>query len=349
MRPRCASPDSSGSSATRRRRCHREDEPDEAETGSEAPSETSQQSIDWSDRGPSGDPVRLTLELIRAELRTPEHPRLVELEEDLWWLRDPRDLAAAKEPLSERLEWGIYSLLSTSGGISEEAFDERVSHLYRGPETADDELIAATLASYRSTAESEDELIRTDESLQRRYAEHGEMVGLLTDFAHRAGMRAWINTREQRRRYGGDTLGDLLSEPEQRVYLPLVAPGPQEVLEQFDCIWYVRGKGAFLFDVEWQAALDEPVLKRGPRIESGDNLVRFLVVPDERTPLLRLRLERSPVLRARLESDNWHILKWSNVRRLHASPRADLAVLSPLLGLDPEVERDEDQMAMFGG
>ena len=52
---------------------------------------------------------------------------------------------------------------------------------------------------------------------------------------------------------------------------------------------------------------------------------------------------------ARLETDNWHILKWSNVRRLQASPRADLSVLSPLLGLDPEVERGEDQMGMFGG
>ncbi len=300
--------------------------------------------IDWSDRGPASDPVRLTLDIIRKELRRPEHPRLVELDEDLWWLREQRDLAAAKQPLSERLEWGIFSLLSTSGGISRPSFDERVGHLFRGPETADADLVEACLESYRSRVPSEDGLIRTDESLQHRYAEHGEMVGLLTDFAHRVGMRAWITKREQRRRYGDGLLGDLLSDPEQRVYLPLVAPGPQEVLEEIDCIWYVRGKGAFLFDVEWQAVLDEPVLNRGPRIETNDNIVRFLVVPDERTHLLRLRLERSPILRRRLEMDNWHILKWSNVRRLHASPRADLSVLSPLLGLDPEVERGEDQM-----
>jgi hypothetical protein len=64
--------------------------------------------------------------------------------------------------------------------------------------------------------------------------------------------------------------------------------------------------------------------------------------------LLRWRLTRSPILRQRLEQDNWHILKWSNVRRLHASARASLAVLGPLLGLDPAVERAEDQIAMFG-
>jgi hypothetical protein len=99
--------------------------------------------------------------------------------------------------------------------------------------------------------------------------------------------------------------------------------------------------------VEWQAALEEPVLKRGPHIETIDALVRFLVVPDERTPLLRLRLARSPILRQRLEDDNWHILKWSNVRRLHASARANLSVLGPLLGIEPQIERGEDQIQMF--
>ncbi|MEA2025649.1 MAG: hypothetical protein U9O18_03060, partial [Chloroflexota bacterium] len=276
-----------------------------------------------------------------------EHPRLVEIADDLWWLRDPRDHAAAKQPLSERVEWGIFSLLTTSGGITHASFDERVAHLFRGPETADAELVEACLQSYRTSEPSEDGLIRSDESLQRRYAEHGEMVGMLTDFAHRAGMRAWISHREQRRRYGSGALGDLLSDPEQRVYLPLAAPGPQELLEQIDCIWYVRGKGAFLFDVEWQAVLDEPIMKRGPGIETSESVVRFLVVPDERTPLVRLRLERSPVLRKRLEDDNWHILKWSNVRRLHAGTRADLSALGPLLGLDSDVERGEDQMPMF--
>jgi hypothetical protein len=70
-------------------------------------------------------------------------------------------------------------------------------------------------------------------------------------------------------------------------------------------------------------------------------------VADERVPLLRLRLQRSPLLRARLDEDNWHILRWSNLRRLHAGKRASLAALSPLLGLDPGADQGQDQMAMF--
>jgi hypothetical protein len=301
----------------------------------------------WQDRAPASDPVRLTLDMVRRELRRPDQGRLAELEQDLWWMRDPGDIGAARTPLSERLEWAIFSLLSTSGGISQASFDERIGRLFRGPETADPQLVRACLESYRSAEASADGLIRTSESLPRRYAEHGEIVGLLTDFGHRLGMRAWIAKREQRRTYGGQPLAELLSDPERRVYLPLVAPGPQEALEEVDCIWYVRGRGAFLFDVEWMAALDEAVLRRGPRIDTTDALVRFLVVADERVPLLRLRLERSPLLRARLAADNWHILRWSNVRRLHASRRATLAALAPLLGVDPEVERSDDQLSMF--
>jgi hypothetical protein len=93
--------------------------------------------VAWQEGGPSSDPVRLTLDIIRKELRRPEHPRLVEFDEGLWWLRDPRDVGAAKAPLSERVEWGIFSLLSTSGGIGQASFDERVSRLFRGPEAAD--------------------------------------------------------------------------------------------------------------------------------------------------------------------------------------------------------------------
>ena len=299
-----------------------------------------------SDQSPASDPVRLTLDIIEKEMRRSDHPRLVESEDGIWWLRHPADIKAVKPALSERVEWGIFSLLSTSDGISEGAFRERIARLYRGPETADRQLVDACLASYRR-ADDEDDRIHTDESLQRRYGEHGEIVGILTDFGHRLGMRAWIARREQRRRYKDAPLAELLSDPEQRAYLPLIAPGPQEVLEEIDCIWYVRGRGAFLFDVEWMAALDEPVRQRGPQIENSESLVRFLVIPDERVPLVRLRLARSPLLRERMETDNWHILKWSHVRRLRDSKRADLSVLSPLLGLDPTIESDPAQMALF--
>jgi len=171
---------------------------------------------------------------------------------------------------------------------------------------------------------------------------------MLVEYGHRLGLRCWISAREQRRSFKGAPLADLLSESEQRVYLPLVTPGDADALEGTDCIWYVRGKASFLFEVEWTAMLAEPVLRRGASIPAADTLVRFLVVPPERTELVRLKLARSALLRRRMEEDNWHILKSDHLRSLYAREEADLEELGPLLGLDPEIEKQGEQLALFG-
>jgi hypothetical protein len=294
------------------------------------------------------DPVSLLLELVIDELRRPDHPRLRELDSGRWWLRRDRDQAAARTPLSDRLEWSVFSLLSTSGGLSEQAFFDRIAAMFKGHDTPDAELVHACLDAYSSPDPSPNALLRTDETLRARTDEQGTLVGMLTEFGHRLGLRVWVSPREQRRLYRGQPLANLLSDVEQRVYLPLVYPGPADALEQVDCIWYLRGKATFCFEVEWTAMVDEPILRRGARIPPGDQLVRFLVVPPERTELLRLKLARSPLLRDRIEEDNWHILKSDNVRRLWGREEASLDDLAPLLGLDPEIDRQGEQLALFG-
>ncbi len=298
-------------------------------------------------RPPGGDPTKRLLEMVLGELRRPGHDRLTELEPGRWWLRDERDIGAARPPLSDRLEWFVFSILSTSGGLSEEAFRDRLAGMMRGHDTPDAEMVRACLTSYRSSDPPPDEL-RTDDTLQARYEEHGLLVGMLAEYGERLGLRRWISQREQKRSFKGRPLSALLSEAEARVYLPLVTPGEADALEAVDCFWYVRGKAAFLFEVEWTAMLSEPVLRRGRRIPSTPDLIRFIVIPPERTELVRLKLERSPILRTAMEEGNWHILKSDHLRRLHARETADLADLQPLLGLDPEIEHQGKQLALFG-
>jgi hypothetical protein len=158
-------------------------------------------------------------------------------------------------------------------------------------------------------------------------------------------MRCWPARASRRRRYRDGTVADLLSEEEQRVYLPLISAATRWRWRT-DCIWYVRGKATFLFEVEWTAIIAEP-LTRGRRIPTDDKVVRFLVVPDERIELVRLKLSRSPLLRSALAEDNWHILKWDHVRRLHAQEEASLEQLAPLIGLDPEAEHRGEQARPF--
>jgi hypothetical protein len=293
------------------------------------------------------DHVRLLMEIVMGELRRPDHPRLTEIERGRWWLRSEKDLAQARPPLSDRLEWAAYGLLSTSRGIDEGTYFERVAGMFRGHDTPDADLVRAVLDSYRDPDVDVIQL-RPQDELTARHAEHGEICGMLVDYGHRLGLRAHVSARESRRAYRGGVVGDLLSEEEQRAYLPLIAPGDAQTFEAIDCVWYLRGKATLMFEVEWTAMLTDALLRRGPRIPADDSIVRFLIIPPERTELVRFKIGRSPLLAKALDEQNWHILKSDHLRRLVAREDADLDQFGPLLGLDPEIEREAEQLALFG-
>jgi len=293
------------------------------------------------------DPVERLLGLVRDEMTRPTNGRLKEIEPGRWWLGDPADQAAAAIPLADRVEWAVFSLLSTSGPLSETAFYERIATLFTGHDLPDEGLVRACLDSYRSMASTPDRLV-TQDDLLRRSQEHTDLLATLADAGHRLGMRVWIARREHSRRTGGTLLGDRLDQRELGAYLGAVAR-PAEVLEEVDCLWYIRGKVALLFEVEWTAMLGEPLLHRHRRIPPNEQLIRFLVVAPERTELIRYKLGRSPLLREALEHGNFHIIKSDHLRRFLAPERPDLDDLEPLLGLDPVIERTGEQMPLFGG
>ena len=300
-----------------------------------------------SERDSLPDPVEGLLTLIRDELTRPTQRRLVEIEAGRWWLANQEDRDAAAVPLADRVEWAVFSLLSTAGPISEAAFYERIATLFTGHDLPDEGLVRACLASYRSLASTPDGLI-TGDDLLRRSQEHTELLARITDAGHRLGMRVWIGRKEQSRRTRDGLLADRLDDREKRAYLGGISRAAEDLAE-VDGIWYIRGKVAFLFEVEWTAMLGEPLLRRHARIPPDDKLVRFLVVVPERAELVRYKLERSPLLRAALVEANWHIVKSDLLRAFLARDPLDLADLEPYLGLDPLVERRGEQLPLFGG
>ncbi len=295
------------------------------------------------------DEVGRLFRLVLAELRRADHPRLTPIDDGRSWLRDALDIERAALPLSDRLEWAVFGLLSASaGGASERRLFDRVGAMFRGRDSPDEELVRACIESYRARG-STPESLRTDDELQRRYDDHTELVALLVEYGHRLGLHCWIGRREQKRRYRGVPLRELLTEAERRVDLSSVVPAPVDALEDIDCIWYLPRAGkAFLFEVEWTAMLAEPLLRRASRIPRDAAAVRFLVILPERAELVRFKLARSPLLQRAIDEGNWHILKADHLRTLVTEDGADLERLRPYLGLDPEIERQGEQLALFG-
>lgn len=296
--------------------------------------------------GPPVDQVGLLLDLVQGELRRAARRRLSEIEAGQWWLGTAQDAARAALPLSDRVEWAVFSLLTTSGRLTEAALYERIAAMFRGPDAPDAALVRACLDSYRSRASTAD-VLRTNDELQARYGQHTAILSDIVEYGHRLGLKVWIRRSEQEREVGARPLGEQLSEQERRAYLPLILHAPVEALEEVDAMWYLRGRLTFLFEVEWTAMLGEPVLRRGTRIPQIDDLVRFLVIVPERAELLRFKLARSAVLREAMERGNWYILKSNHLRRLIEAEGADFERLRPLLGLDPEIETAGEQLPLF--
>ncbi len=292
------------------------------------------------------DAVDRLVSLVRDELGRPTQRRIVAVGEDRWWLGNAADREAAAAPLADRIEWATYSLLSTAGPMSEAAFSSRIAALFRGADLPEEDVVRAALDSYRSRASTSDRLVTNDDLLTRTH-EHAELLALLAETGHRLNLSVWIAEREQERRIGGRLLGDWLDPRERTAYLGGIAGARAEVLADVDVIWYLRGHLALLFEVEWTAMLGEAVLGRHGRIPGSEDVARFLVIPSERTELLRAKLEHSPVARDAFETQNWHVLKWNHLRTFVELDRPTLDGLEPFVGLDPSVERRGEQLPLF--
>jgi hypothetical protein len=294
-----------------------------------------------------GDQVERLLALIRNALAGAEGGRLVRIAEDRWWLgeRDDRDLAAV--PLADRVEWAVYSLLSTAGPLSEPAFLDRVAGLFTGPDLPDEALVRACLDSYRSLASTPDKLATTDD-LVRRSEDHSRLIADLVDIGHRLGFSCWIGARQQPRKLRGRPLRDRLDDREL-AGPPSLGRIASRDLEDVDVLWYVRAKMVFAFEVEWTAMLSDTVLRSPVRNPPDERLVRFIVILPERAELVRHKVDRSPLLRDGLEAGGWHLLKANMVRDWASRDELSLADLEPLLGLDPTAERTGDQLSLFSG
>ncbi|HSO29983.1 MAG TPA: hypothetical protein VLS28_08760, partial [Candidatus Sulfomarinibacteraceae bacterium] len=300
----------------------------------------------WRAEPADRDPVERVLAIVRDELTRPTQHRVEEIERGRWWLGDRRDREAAAVPLADRVEWAVYSLLSTAGPLAERAFFERVASLFSGHDLPDEALVRACLSSYRSPASTADHLV-TGEDVRRRTAQHTELLALLANGGHRLGMSVWIGRREQSRRIGDRVLGDYLDERERTAWLTSISRAPVEDLEAVDCIWYVRGRTAFLFELEWTAMLGDVLLRRHARIPADDRLVRILAIAPERADLVRHKLDASPLLRTAIAEGNWHLILWPYLRAWLEREPFELEGLEPYLGLEPAVERRGEQLGLF--
>jgi len=135
-----------------------------------------------------------------------------------------------------------------------------------------------------------------------------------------------------------DSLAQLGARLGYHVHLPTA--GARAVTA--DVIWARDGETVSAFvlcpDAQIDALLD---LALPPAAE------RYLVIADERVPLLRHKIQRSLLRRQRLRETGWHFVKASHLAALAVAAEVDAHEWLQIRGLDPLVEQDEAQLPLF--
>ena len=266
-----------------------------------------------------------------------------------WWLADPEDLEAAAVPLADRVEWAVFSLLSTAGPISEAAFFERIATLFTGHDLPDEGLVRACLDSYRSLASTPDRLV-TGDDLLRRSQEHTELLAHAR--RRRPPPRACGSGSAAASRPGGSAaglLGDRLDPREQRAYLGGDQPR--------------RPRSSPRSTASGTSAARSPSCSRssGRRCSASRSCA---ATPASRPTTRSSGSSSSPpsgpsssatssTARRSCATRSRRATGTSSSRttcgRSWPATRSTSADLEPYLGLDPLIERSGEQMPLFGG
>lgn len=254
--------------------------------------------------------------------------------------------ASDAAPLEDRVEWGVWTLLSSARELDMRTALRRAYGLFRGLETPDRELVLRCLGSYAQQGDDGRWRIREEDRLQAAQAAQTALAAALARAGHRLGFKVHVG-RELRRRPldpEGGVLADLMSDADRAAPPSRFVRGDAEVLDQIDVLWYDRARMSFVWQVDWTARAHRSLVGLGEALHDDERIFRFYAVADARQALLAWKLARLPHLGELVRQRGWRLVKWEPLRRFALDPAATLADLEPVLGLYPAAEQAGQQL-----
>ncbi|MGH2471812.1 MAG: hypothetical protein ACRDG6_05335, partial [Candidatus Limnocylindria bacterium] len=254
-------------------------------------------------------------------------------------------------PLDDRLEWGVWGLLSASHDVETRTVLRRAYGLFRDVETPDRELVERCIAAYGHQSDDGRWRLREEDSLVRRQADQTLLAVQLVDAGRRLGFKVHVGRDLERRALPlahvdrGTVLGDLMTEEERSSDISRISGIHSEALDYIDCLWYDKGRLVFLWQLEWTARLHRSIVALGEAVPDEDRVFRFFAIADERRALAEFKLRRAAATAEVVRQRGWRFVKWGPLRSWATRPDVALDLLEPVLGLSPEVEQTGQQLA----
>lgn len=254
-------------------------------------------------------------------------------------------------PLDDRLEWGVWGLLSASRDVETRTLLRHAYGLFRDVETPDRELVERCITAYGHQGDDGRWRLRDEDALVRRQADQTLLAIQLIDAGHRLGFKVHVGRDLERRplteAYAerGTVLGDLMTDAERVADISRVSRIHSDALDYIDCLWYDKGQLVFLWQLEWTARLHRSVVALGEGVPDEDRVFRFFAIADERRALAEFKLRRAAGTAEVVRRRGWRFVKWGPLRSWATRPDVALDLLEPVLGLSPEVEQTGQQLA----
>ena len=294
-------------------------------------------------RSALADAARTGITRIELDGVAAEHAR----DTTVYSLADPIDAT----PLDDRVEWGIWGLLSASREIETRTLLRRAYGLFRDIETPDRELVERCIAAYGHQGDDGRWRLRDEDSLIRRQSDQTLLVVQLVEAGHRLGFKVHVGRDLERRslpeshREHGTALADVMTDDERAADVGRVSGIHSDALEYVDCLWYDKGRMVFLWQLEWTARLHRSVVALGEAIPDEDRVFRFFAIADDRRGLAEFKLRRASAVAELVRRRGWRFVKWGPLRSWATRPDVALDLLEPVLGLSPEMEQNGQQLA----
>src|SRR5437867_687996 len=223
-------------------------------------------------------------------------------------------------PLDDRLEWGVWGLLSASRDVETRTLLRRAYGLFRDVETPDRELVERCIAAYGHQGDEGRWRLRDEDALVRRQADQTLLAIQLVDAGRRLGFKVHVGRDIERRGlpeahlHRGAVLGDLMTREEQVADVSRVSGIRAEALEYIDVVWYDKGRMVFLWQLEWTARLHRSVVALGEGVPDEDRVFRFFAIADERRGLAEFKLRRAAGTAEIVRRRGWRFVKWGPLR-----------------------------------
>jgi len=217
------------------------------------------------------------------------------IKDKIIWLKEPEKFLLDRVPLEERIEKSVVGILRRRRKVT---FTDVMRTLYETFKNA----LTPSPTSVRRVLEEYATKIRgglwsINYKVEERFKEHDKMAQLLSEIGEKMGFRVYADIPKWRKRVR------MIPVPKERL----------TKVKDIDVIWFTPNEIVYEFEIENTTGITEAI-RRGANIPYKVN--RVIVIPEERTELLRKRAEE-PFIKEGIDKYDWKFLYYDDLEKFY--------------------------------